>query len=115
MRIPFWARCGVVDSPGLLSIIAGLLLIDGAVVNNTPISHAVELGADRVIVLQALGSKPLPRLPRGALAAGLVAVSRVLTQRLTDDIARYESVAELIVLSSKLGGILPTDSGVPRT
>ena len=88
------------------------LLMDGGVVNNTPISHAVELGADRVIVLQAIGSAPLRRLPRAAWAAGLIAVSRVLTRRLADDIARYAGAAELIVLSaSPLGGILPTDFG----
>lgn len=88
------------------------LLVDGAVANNTPISHAIELGADRVIVLQAVGSEPLPQLPRGALAAGLVAVGRVLTRRLADDIARYSREAELIVLSApQLGGIMPTDFG----
>jgi len=88
------------------------LLIDGGVVNNTPISHAVELGADRVIVLQALGSGPLQRPPRAAWAAGVIAVSRALTRRLADDIARYAGEAELIVLSpSQLGAILPTDFG----
>src|SRR3954453_20421446 len=35
------------------------LLMDGAVANNVPISHAIELGADRVIVLHAIGTEPL--------------------------------------------------------
>ncbi len=88
------------------------LLVDGGVANNTPISHAIELGADRVIVLQAFGSEPLRRAPRGALAAGLIAAARVLTRRLADDIVRYADEAELIVLAaSQLGGILPTDFG----
>jgi NTE family protein len=39
--------------PGVLPPVAagGRRLIDGGVVNNTPISHAVELGAERIYVL----------------------------------------------------------------
>ena len=52
-------------------------LIDGGVVeNNTPISHAVELGAERIDVLPMLDPSPVPRsLPRGALGAAMGADS----------------------------------------
>src|ERR1700741_1894868 len=44
------------------------LLVDGGVVNNTPISHAVELGAERIYVLptQDPTDRSLPCRPRGA-------------------------------------------------
>ena len=72
----------------------GRLLMDGGVVNNTPISHAVALGADRIFVLAAIGPRRLERAPRGALAAGLAAVSRAIARRLEDDIARYADSVE---------------------
>jgi NTE family protein len=88
------------------------LLMDGAIVNNTPISHAVDLGADRVIVLQAIGTNRLRRAPRGALGAGLMAASRALTRRFTEDVDRYADAAELVVLPApRVDGIMPTDFG----
>jgi NTE family protein len=88
------------------------LLVDGAIVNNTPISHAVALGADRIIVLPALSAAPLCRAPRGVLASGVAAVSRVLMYRLVEDLARYRHHAELVVLPApEVDGIMPTDFG----
>ena len=70
------------------------------------------LGADRVIVLPALGAAPLRSAPRGALAAGVAAVSRALTYRLVEDLARYRHDAELVVLPAPaVGRIMPTDFG----
>jgi len=86
------------------------VLVDGGIVNNTPISHAVALGADRIIVLPALGAAPLRSAPRGVLGAGVAAVSRALTYRLVDDLARYRQHAELVVLPApEVDGIMPTD------
>ena len=86
--------------------------VDGGIVNNTPISQAVALGADRIIVLPALGAAPLRRAPRGVLAAGVAAVSRALTYRLVEDLARYRHDAELVVLPApEVDGIMPTDFG----
>ena len=88
------------------------VLVDGGIVNNTPISQAVALGADRIIVLPALGAAPLRRAPRGVLAAGVAAVSRALTYRLVEDLARYRHDAELVVLPApEVDGIMPTDFG----
>jgi NTE family protein len=74
-------------------------LIDGGVVNNTPISSAVELGAERVYVLPTReGSHPRGRIPRGALDVAIHSLGLLVDGRLEADIARYSSEVELIVL-----------------
>jgi NTE family protein len=76
-------------------------LIDGGVVNNTPISHAVELGAERIYILPTLDPSPAPASsPRGALGAAIGGLSLLVGKRLEADIARYASEAELIVLAA---------------
>ena len=88
------------------------MLMDGGVVNNTPISHAIALGAEQVIVMPAIGTRRLTQMPRGALAAGVAAVSRAIGQRLADDVARYADAAELIMMPApEVSGIMPTDFG----
>jgi NTE family protein len=90
----------------------GRLLMDGGIVNNAPITHAVELGADRVFVLSAMGSSRLEEAPRGAMAAAMTAITRAITRRLEEDIARYGDVVDLTVLPAPaLPGLLPTDFG----
>jgi NTE family protein len=74
-------------------------LVDGGVVNNTPISHAVELGAERVYVLPTQnGSRALPVPPRGALDAAIHGITLLIASQLRADIARYAGKVELIVL-----------------
>ncbi len=87
------------------------MLMDGGILNNTPISHAVTLGADRIVVLPAIGSQRLVRIPRGAIAAGVIALSRTINQRFANDLLHYADAAELIVLPAPDGGILPADFG----
>jgi NTE family protein len=87
--------------PGILPpvTIDGRQLIDGGVVNNTPISHAVELGADRIYVLPTRDrSRPPARAPRSALDAAIHGLSLLMDGRLEADIARYSREADLIVL-----------------
>jgi len=98
--------------PGVFPPVAvdGRLLMDGGVVNNAPISHAVELGADRIFVLPAIGQARLEEAPRGALAAGMTAVSRAIARRLQDDVARYRHEVELTVFEAP-ARIAPTDFG----
>jgi NTE family protein len=90
------------------------LLVDGGVVNNTPISHAVELGAERIYVLPTddPGARSLPVGPRGALDAAVHAFTLLVGARLQEDIARYATRAELIVLPAvNHHRVQPTDFG----
>ena len=79
-------------------VIDGVALMDGGVVNNTPISHAVTLGADVVWVFCAGYSCALRTPPRGALAMGLHALSLVLHEQVIDGVEQFESSVELHVL-----------------
>jgi NTE family protein len=75
--------------------------MDGGVANNTPISHAVELGARRIYVLptgHALHASSLEQPPGGALGMALHAISLLTHHRLIDDIERHRADAHLIVL-----------------
>jgi NTE family protein len=88
------------------------LLVDGGVVNNTPISHAVELGAERVYILPTAdpASRGLRGRPRGALDAAVHAFTLLTDARLGADLARYSREAELIVLpAANPRGVQPTD------
>ena len=92
--------------------LGGRRLIDGGVVNNTPISHAIELGAQRVYVLLAmdLNARQLPT--RSVLGAAIDALGVMMRSRLQADIARFSSHVELIVLPAPNPlGVLPTDFG----
>jgi NTE family protein len=74
------------------------LLIDGGVVNNTPISHAIELGAERVYVLPTQSPGHTLRVPKGALDAAICGPTLLLDRQLEVDVARYSRDAEVIVL-----------------
>jgi NTE family protein len=76
----------------------GRPLMDGGVANNTPISHAVELGARRIYVLPTGHACALDEPPDGALGMALHAISLLTHRRLVDDIERHRTEVELIVL-----------------
>jgi NTE family protein len=88
--------------PGVLPPVRhqGRVLVDGGVVNNTPVSHAVELGAERIYVLATDDplARSLPGGPRGALDAAVHAFTLLVGARLQADLAAYAGAAELIVL-----------------
>lgn len=86
--------------PGVLPPVAWgeRSLMDGGVANNTPISHAVALGADRIYVLPTGHSCALDEPPRGALAMALHAINLLTQRRLADDIERHGATSDLIVL-----------------
>jgi NTE family protein len=86
--------------PGVFApvVIDGVPYMDGGVVSNTPISHAVALGADEVWVLCAGYACALSRPPRGALAMGLHALTILLHEQVLDDVDRYETDVDLHVL-----------------
>lgn len=86
--------------PGVLPAVRidGRSLIDGGVVNNTPISHAVDLGADVIWVLASGIPCARAQPPSSALGMALHAVTLLIHQRLAADVARYEQVVELRVV-----------------
>ena len=73
--------------------------MDGGVANNTPISHAVKLGAQRIYVLPTIQMCELESPPKGALGMIVHATNLLVHRRLVDDIERYRSAVELVVLS----------------
>ena len=98
--------------PGVVAPVRweGRTLIDGGVANNTPISHAVELGAELIYVLPTGHACALREPPRGALALALHAISLLTQLRLNDDIRRHQNDARLIVLPPPCPlGIQPID------
>ena len=78
--------------------IDGQVLFDGGVADNTPISQAVALGADRVVVVPAGVACALPQPPRSAVATAVHALTLLIEQRLVLDAAAYRDQVELIVL-----------------
>jgi NTE family protein len=85
--------------PGIFAPVEldGNLLMDGGIANNTPISHAIALGADRVFVLPTGFGCAMEEPPRHPLPMVLNAVSQLLQQRLVQDIERYRGTIDLKV------------------
>lgn len=86
--------------PGIFPpvMIDGRPYIDGGVVNNTPISHAYELGAETIWVLPAGYACSLPDAPRGSLAMALHGLSILVQHRLATDVAYHEPLVDLRVV-----------------
>ena len=86
--------------PGVLPAIEwdGRLLIDGGVVDNTPISQAIALGARQIYVLPTGGPCALTTPPRGALATLVHATGLMVSQRFAADVASLAGDVEVIVL-----------------
>jgi NTE family protein len=104
--------------PGVLPPVrwGGMELIDGGVANNTPISHAVALGADELYVLPTVlptgDPCALPKAPRGALGAVMHTMTLLVQHRLMDDIATFGERVRLVVLPPPCPlEIQPTDFG----
>jgi NTE family protein len=90
----------------------GMELIDGGVANNTPISHALELGAEEIYVLPAGRACALEEPPRGALAMTLHAMTLLLQRRLEADTEALKEEVPLHVLPPPCPlAIQPVDFG----
>lgn len=74
------------------------LLIDGGVVNHTPITVAADLGADRIVVLPTGYACALETPPRSALAMVVHAFTLATQRRLIDDVRRLQSELDLRVV-----------------
>ncbi len=79
-------------------MVDGRPLVDGAVANNVPISHAVAAGAREIYVLPTGYACALSRAPRSALGVALQSLTLLLAQGLARDVERFESDVSLMVL-----------------
>ena len=86
--------------PGVLPPVEwnGRLLVDGGVLNNTPITHAVDLGADEIYVLPTGGPCSLTEAPRGALGMVVQATTLMVSHRFAHEAIAYADHAGLTIL-----------------
>jgi NTE family protein len=78
--------------------IRGRLYIDGGVSANSPVSHAVDLGADTVYVLPTGYACALPRPPGGVIGMALHALTILLQRQLIHDVERNQDRAQVHVM-----------------
>ena len=76
----------------------GRLLIDGGVANNTPVSHALELGPARVYVLPTGGPCELTEPPRGAVGMLIHATSLLVSQRFVGETVTLAGRSRMTIL-----------------
>jgi NTE family protein len=86
--------------PGVLPPVKvnGRTLMDGAVVNNTPISNAIDAGALVIYVLPTGYACDLQHVPRSAIGMTLQAISLLVQQRLITDVRELQDQVDLRVL-----------------
>jgi NTE family protein len=75
-------------------------LVDGGVANNTPISAAMRLGADRIIVLPTGFACALKTVPASAVGRAMHALSLLVARQLVQDAERFARVVELRIVPS---------------
>ena len=86
--------------PAVLPPVAweGRAVMDGGVANNTPISHAVALGARTVYVLATGHACALEQPPASALGMALHALTLLAQSRLIADLENHRDHARLVVM-----------------
>ena len=75
----------------------GHVLMDGGVVNNTPISAAIDLGADLIYVLPTGYACALETAPRSTIGMAMHAVTLAIQQRLIADVQGFQHQLQLRV------------------
>ncbi len=90
----------------------GRELVDGGVSNNTPISTAMTLGADRIIVLPTGYACGLAEVPAGAIGKALHSLNLLVARQLIRDVERFADRVELRVVPALCPlGTSPYDYG----
>lgn len=86
--------------PGVFApvVIDGRAYMDGGVVNNSAISHAVALGASTIYVVPTGWSCSLERLPVGPLGMALHGLTVLVQHRLADDVEHYRQTVDVRVV-----------------
>lgn len=86
--------------PGVLPPVRleGRSLIDGGVINNAPLSHAIRLGADTIYLLACGHACALEAPPKSALGVILQSVSVLIGRQLVHDVERFEGTCNLHVV-----------------
>lgn len=79
-------------------VVDGRMLVDGGVCNNTPISAAVALGADRVVVLPTGYACGLKAVPPTAIGKALHSLGLLVARQLVRDIERFRDRTRLHVV-----------------
>ncbi len=78
--------------------IGGAHLVDGGIASNTPVAAAVELGAERLVVLPTGFSCEMKRPPPSALAMALHGVNLIIARQLVVDIERFADRTQIRVV-----------------
>jgi NTE family protein len=78
--------------------IDGIWYFDGSVANNTPVSAAVELGAERIVVMPTGYSCEMKRLPTGALSMALHGINVLVARQLVIDVERFMDRTQIRVV-----------------
>lgn len=76
---------------------SGRVLIDGGVANNTAVSQAAQLGADRVVIVPAGFACALSEPPSTPLGAAAHALTLLLEQRLVVEVANLADSIDIVV------------------
>lgn len=98
--------------PGVFPAVewAGRQLIDGGVSNNAPLTHAIELGANKIFVLPTGAPCELDEAPHGALAMLLYASGLLIGRRLQAELAAASPSIDMTVLPPPCPiSVQPTD------
>ena len=78
--------------------IDGRELVDGGITNNSPLSYAIEMGADTIYTLPTGFHCRTPKGPTTILETCLQTLTILATHKLQDDAERYKDDADIFIL-----------------